>query len=268
MERKVYKVNVCLSVNGDVLGGSCMCVAGPQLGKKPRLSVSRSDIRHPDDRCIDEKALKDLHEKMSQCVPNSGFAKYGLKRNYGQLPVTDSTDTPSYITTHPPSLNDIKCASEHFFNNLSVSDSEISDIEKTTTDQSFSRRDSTDPSRLVSQILGHSNVKTRGMKFGLKMEKQAQSRYMKYLKNENLEIVNSGLRVSKDLPFLGASPDGILKDLDGNIDRLVEFKNPSSTWRLSLKEAALILSCLKLNENHDVSLNVNDKYYSQIQGQM
>ncbi|KAJ8300732.1 hypothetical protein KUTeg_022251 [Tegillarca granosa] len=28
MERKVYKVNVCLSSCGDVLGGSCMCVAG------------------------------------------------------------------------------------------------------------------------------------------------------------------------------------------------------------------------------------------------
>ncbi|KAJ8311642.1 hypothetical protein KUTeg_010997 [Tegillarca granosa] len=208
MERKVYKVNVCLSSCGDVLGGSCMCVAGPQLRKKPRLAVPRADFRHENDRT-----------EIRNLVPNSGFSKYGLKRNT-QSSLGETDTELSYITVHPPSMEDIKLASDGFINSLNVTDEEISNIEKLTRDQSksrvwhkeravritasifhqvCSRRESTDPSRLISQILGYRNVSTRAMKFGLKMEKQAQSR---------------------------------------------------------------------LDENDKIILNVKDKYYTQIQGQM
>ncbi|KAJ8315882.1 hypothetical protein KUTeg_006558 [Tegillarca granosa] len=322
MERKVYKVNVCLSSCGDVLGGSCMCVAGlgaacshlaallfaledfiaqgfhnipddkactdrlkqwnipakrhvehttisniaPASIKKPRLAVPRADFRHENDRTVDEIALKNLHQEIRNLVPNSGFSKYGLKRNT-QSSLGETDTELSYITVNPPSMEDIKLASDGFINSLNVTDEEISNIETLTRDQSkskvwhkeravritasifhqvCSRRESTDPSRLISQILGYRNVSTRAMKFGLKWRN----------------------RHSQDMPFLGASPDGIVKDLNGYPVKLVEFKNPSSTWRMSLKEAAMKLSCLRLDENDKIILNVKDKYYTQIQGQM
>ncbi|KAJ8311195.1 hypothetical protein KUTeg_011258 [Tegillarca granosa] len=228
MERKVYKVNVCLSSCGDVLGGSCMCVAGPQLRKKPRLAVPRADFRHENDRTVDEIALKNLHQEIRNLVPNSGFSKYGLKRNT-QSSLGETDTELSYITVHPPSMEDIKLASDGFINSLNVTDEEISNIETLTRDQSksrvwhkeravritasifhqvCSRRESTDPSRLISQILGYRNVSTRAMKFGLK------------------------------------------------------WRNRHS------QEAAMKLSCLRLDENDKIILNVKDKYYTQIQGQM
>ncbi|KAJ8300731.1 hypothetical protein KUTeg_022250 [Tegillarca granosa] len=191
----------------------------PQLRKKPRLAVPRADFRHENDRTVDEIALKNLHQEIRNLVPNSGISKYGLKRNT-QSSLGETDTELSYITVHPPSMEDIKLASDGFINSLNVTDEEISNIETLTRDQSksrvwhkeravritasifhqvCSRRESTDPSRLISQILGYRNVSTRAMKFGLKMEKQAQSR---------------------------------------------------------------------LDENDKIILNVKDKYYTQIQGQM
>lgn len=53
-----------------------------------------------------------------------------------------------------------------------------------------------------------------------------------------------------------------------NGDKVIEIKNPMSTWSMSISEAATKSACLKLNENKEVVLNPNHEYYTQIQGQM
>lgn len=104
------------------------------------------------------------------------------------------------------------------------------------------------------------------MKFGLSQERQAAERYRSFLSDDDVTLTHSGLRVSKEFPFLGASADAVIQTKEGK--RLVEFKNPLSTWLLSIEEAVKKLACLKLDENNRPTLNKKDKYYTQIQGQM
>lgn len=83
--------------------------------------------------------------------------------------------------------------------------------------------------------------------------------------NKNIKTERCGLFISKQFPYLAASPDRVLEDRSA----LVEIKCPSKSQDLSPEEAVrkkIIKFCtltdreLKLKKNHD--------YYFQVQGQM
>lgn len=117
----------------------------------------------------------------------------------------------------------------------------------TTNFYSVMTRSTTNPTRLVKQLLGYTSTSTRAMKFGIQMETRAAKRYMELISSESKGFIlrECRLRVSRELPFIGASVDGILLDREGIVVKLLELKN-RSTWNMTITEAAMKLPCLIL----------------------
>ena len=179
---------------------------------------------------------------------------------------------------HLPSLNDIRNSGEDFSHLLILSETEIEKIENDTRGQSESERwveerhkqitasnfhnvyvirSTADPSALIKTLLGYNRTSTKAMKFGLSKEKEAAARYLKCLsvKKRCIEFKQSGFRVSKDFPYLGALADGSLETKTGK--QLVEFKNPLSTWDMALDDAVLKLQYIKVDVNNQSMLKAN-----------
>lgn len=115
---------------------------------------------------------------------------------------------------------------------------------------------------LVKDILYKTNIDhVASIKHGLLNEKTA---IMQLAKQTGIAIEPCGLFLDEDLPFLGATPDGIISD-----DTIVEVKCPISAYKLGLDEAIekkkinfwlKDKGCSKLNKNHN--------WYYQVQGQL
>ena len=90
------------------------------------------------------------------------------------------------------------------------------------------------------------------------------------MKSNGLEctVIKSGLRVSEEQPFLGASSDGIITLKDGQ-EGLIEVKNLLQNEKLLIKDAAKQKKsfCLTI-ENNEMKLKRNHKYFYQVQGQL
>ncbi|GBO24640.1 hypothetical protein AVEN_219042-1 [Araneus ventricosus] len=82
---------------------------------------------------------------------------------------------------------------------------------------------------IVKNIL-YSNFESSGMKYGKKHEKDA----IEELKKMGIKIKSSGLFIDENLPFLAATPDGLIDD-----DGTVEIKCPSSCSDLTPEESIL-----------------------------
>ena len=104
------------------------------------------------------------------------------------------------------------------------------------------------------------------IKHGIRNESVAANKLKESLKlqyGENFELSNCGLYVHPTLPFLGASPDRILKIYNENV--VVEIKCPHSAFKLKISPYTvnyleLISDTLCLKKTHS--------YYSQVQGQL
>lgn len=101
------------------------------------------------------------------------------------------------------------------------------------------------------------------MKYGRLHERDA----LIYLKEHmNLKIQSCGLFINPELPYLGATPDGLI-DKDG----LIEIKCPSSCSEMTPEECikAKKFTFFVYNSDFDtIEMNKKHKYYYQIQGQM
>ena len=228
-----------------------------------------------------------MYDRIKEC----GFAKYGIliqiPDGEEQCEYDCDDEITKYVKVHPPSLNDIRNAGEDFSHSLILSEAEIEKNDSRGQSESerwfeerhkritasnfhsvYVRRSTTDPSALIKTLLGYNRASTKAMKFGLAKEKEAPARYMKYLsvKERCIEFKQSGFTVSKDFPFLGASADGILETKTGK--QLVEFKNPLSTWDMTLDDVVKKLPYLKIDENNQPMFNRKHAYYTQVQGQM
>ena len=82
---------------------------------------------------------------------------------------------------------------------------------------------------IVKKIL-YNNLETEGMKYGRRHEKDA----LCAIKNMNIDVQPCGLIVDEKLPFLAASPDGLIGE-----DGIVEIKCPASCNELTPEEAIL-----------------------------
>ena len=115
----------------------------------------------------------------------------------------------------------------------------------------------TDLSKLVKSILNPDDISNLpAIQHGKKMEPQAVSFLMQLLKRShtNVKFQECGLYVDGKMPYLGASPDGVVTcDCHGVM--LVEVKCPSRKL-----EDCDFLSEGRLREKH--------RYYGQVQGQM
>ena len=262
----------------------------PQYRKQTPLPEPRPDLRQRTDREVNETDREQLYDRIKELLPDCRFAKYDIPIQIPdgeeQCEYDCDDEITKYVKVHPPSLNGIRNV-EDFSHSLILSEAEIEKIENDTRGQSESerwfeerhkritasnfhsvyvRRSTTDPSALIKTLLGYNRASTKAMKFGL--AKEAVARYMKYLsvKERCIEFKQSGFRVSTDFPFLGDSADGILETKTGK--QLFEFKNPLSTWDMTLDDAVKNLPCLKIDENNQPMLNRKHAYYTQVQGQM
>ncbi len=89
------------------------------------------------------------------------------------------------------------------------------------------------------------------MNYGTAMEPIAREQYKVLYRKE---VVETGLVVNKDLPWLGSSPDGVVFEEDGSTT-VLEIKCPSSC------------EDDQINVNYIVNgkLKTSDKYYAQCQ---
>jgi len=110
----------------------------------------------------------------------------------------------------------------------------------------------------VSNILYVSFCGNDATKYRIQNEENAKSVLSKIL---NKPISPSGLIIDNELPFLAASPDGLI-----NEDSLVEIKCPMSIKDIS-REDAISTKKLKSCEiiNGQFQLKRTDSYYYQVQ---
>lgn len=191
-------------------------------------------------------------------------------------------------------LNDDKSKSffKENFSNLNITEEESVTIEKMTRGQTtnkfwkeargerltssnfgtvFSRKDDTKPDKLVRSIM-YDDIDTIHMKWGRNHEPAARRAYGNFMVKKHTQfcLSLSGFIINTDHPHLGSSPDGLtVCQCCG--EGLLEVKCPSSN---KFKFKTPTECCedksfyCKLDENNNLSLKQNHKYYYQVQGQM
>lgn len=117
---------------------------------------------------------------------------------------------------------------------------------------------------LVSKMLYGEEYSSYSMVYGRENEKNA----IKQMKELGYEVLDCGMFIDKEFPFLAATPDGLI----GN-EGILEVKCPSSAESLTPEEAILqrkgVMSTFWKVENNRISgINQNHSYFYQIQGQL
>ncbi|KAL4141997.1 hypothetical protein QTP88_004529 [Uroleucon formosanum] len=122
-------------------------------------------------------------------------------------------------------------------------------------------RSTTSRAKTVSNILYGSFCGNDATKYGIQNEENAKYALSDIL---NKPIRSSGLIIDHELPFLAASPDGLIGE-----DSLVEIKCPISAKDI-LPEYAISTRKIKSCEiiNGKLQLKRTDSYYYQVQGQL
>nr|CAD7196810.1 unnamed protein product [Timema douglasi] len=124
------------------------------------------------------------------------------------------------------------------------------------------RRPHTGCEKLVQEMLYSKGLSTTSMEYGVKYEERA---LQEVEAAKGLKVNNCGLFVDESLPFLGATPDGILNDGQG----IVEVKCPPSIASMHPTEAIHLgkFAALK-KDNGMIVMNKKHDYYYQVQGQL
>ncbi|XP_050679072.1 uncharacterized protein LOC126975299 [Leptidea sinapis] len=200
------------------------------------------------------------------------FIEKSKDHNYGQ----DCTRPDMPIDV----LNKIK---ENFMLNLKKTDEERSLIERATVLQSecsewlelrrslltasnfgkvVTRRNDTSCHNFVRDLLYKTNIDHVS---SIKHGKDNENIAIKQLeRQEKIKIETCGLFIDKELPFLGATPDGLCSD-----DTIVEIKCPITAFKLGLEEAIKKrkVTFWKYTKK-GLEINKNHQWYYQVQGQL
>ena len=128
----------------------------------------------------------------------------------------------------------------------------------------------TDFKAVCEKVSGSSKINPNipALTYGRAMEGEAVSTFMELYAqtHKNATVIDCGLFLSKELSFVGGSPDRILScDCCGNF--CLEIKCPASISHTSPWDPDVNLPFLK-RENDLLVLNRNHKYYTQCQVQM
>lgn len=125
---------------------------------------------------------------------------------------------------------------------------------------------------LVKGKLWESPVKAASLEYGHANEAKARQSFEE--KFPNLTVRESGLWVNSEYPFLAASPDGLLYDIDLDSHGVLEIKCPMSlkathpkNFSKALSKKQMAAFCLT-EDGGEVKLNTKHAYYYQVQMQM
>ena len=103
------------------------------------------------------------------------------------------------------------------------------------------------------------------LKHGRDNEIKARNAYIEHTKRNVREC---GLVVNPSIPWLGASPDGLIFNPVNNTLAILEIKCPYTYRLCTVEEAAASSNFFASNVNGTVVLKRSNKYYYQVQGQM
>lgn len=123
-------------------------------------------------------------------------------------------------------------------------------------------RPSTSRANTIKSILYNTFCGNDHTKYGIECEPFAKTEFEKL---SGFKIQDSGLFIHEQLPYLAASPDGLI-----NTNGIVEIKCPSSIKHLTPKEAIETgkLKFATLDSQCNLQLKTSDKYYFQVMGQL
>ena len=175
-----------------------------------------------------------------------------------------------------------------YVDSMSITFAEISEIEKNTRGQMSSEHwwnyrkerltaskfysaavNTVEPSKKINSML-YTKLSTPGMCHGISHETEALNKYVESLTAKSLFVTadNPGLIISKTHPYLGASLDAIITNIDTCERWGVEIKCPSSKFNQPLQDVLKDKSFYLRKKDGSICLKESHSYYYQIQGQM
>ncbi|KAG0412543.1 hypothetical protein HPB47_010302 [Ixodes persulcatus] len=105
-------------------------------------------------------------------------------------------------------------------------------------------------------------------RYGLETEPVAVEAYRHWcrLLDKDTVVTSTGLHIHERFPFLGASPDGLVRE--AGEDGLLEVKCPKSKAGMTPREACADKKFCSLFVNGEATLKTDHAYYYQVQGQL
>ena len=203
------------------------------------------------------------------------------------------------VHVHSNSRNDKLVMCEDFFNSLSYSDQNVSDIMEATHGQSenklwylvrkglltasiFSKanhyidKQAEPPASFMKIIMGENQYQEQylpaPLKWGRNKEPIARMMYQRLHRRNHfsLKVLEKGFLLSKEYPCLGCSVDGVItcKCKPPHPDKLMEIKCPFACRDMTPKEAAIEKNISYNKQTHQWEVTSKCPYYAQIQGQL
>ena len=241
-----------------------------------------------------EKFLQDIMAGLQEAHPNSVLFTT-LNPDIVDIKDVLAKYEPDFMYTDWVDVNNIVCQSEfrRFVSNIELTDTDIKAVSESTKGQSCNpkwkemrsviltasnfgsickRKPETRPDNLIKKIRSYGPpVDSREMRYGRKKEAQARKDYARHHITTcgcNVVVETTGVVISKDFPYLGASVDGII-----NCDKCgrgaLEIKCPFNGRKTIPKECVTLKNfCCHLNENEDLRLKEDHNYMFQVMGQM
>ena len=224
-----------------------------------------------------------FHDLKSKCAGSDEQSTSASEKEEGDQEDTPFTDNYDIATAHFKNIVD-----EHV-ENLTITDKEISDTERLTRGQTknqlwFDKRKSVltasnfgkavrtkvEPSNKVKAML-YGNFTTQAVQYGMESGDKAVGLYIKEMQQEGItvEVKEVGLLLSKKKPFLGASLDRVIANLDTNEMWGMEIKSPYSKAGMTVEDACKTKNFFpeKLSDG-TIRLKRTHDYYIQVQGQL
>lgn len=133
------------------------------------------------------------------------------------------------------------------------------------------RRAATEPDKLVADIMKYKKKKPLRShdprSHGHTMEPEARRAYEDLHSCSELSVTECGMFVDPELGFLGASPDGIVKEESSHSRGVLEIKCPMSALPIETLPSQDKNFCLAFSDS-GMCLKKSHAYYSQVQMQM
>lgn len=283
----------------------------PDAESSKRLSRSTFDPRCAEHQVLDKESLSTLLSQVQKSVPNTGLQQFWLSN------CPDSTINSEMLWHHVifSHMHASTLMQENFFNptlaqcydylsHMKLLQDEVAMIEEATQGQSdnelwfairngrltsskfgeiLHRRESTDPRRLVRDIMGYAPPMKRlppQIRWGLENEDKARRCYIenRRVAGETMIVKQSGLHLMPEKAFLGASSDGLVTctSVDTCCLGCLEIKCPYSIDKFVTVEMTPTAIAdkfgdkffLKKGEDGGLHLPQEHHYYAQVQGEL
>ena len=260
---------------------------------KPKLI--NFDPRPPQQRNRDAEGFKTLSENLQNCLPSSSFFLFhDLKSNCSEEPTLQETEeqveeTVAFTDSYDIATNRFKTMIDEHVTSLTITPEEIKETERLTRGQSkndfwFEKRKTVltasnfgnaaktkvEPSNKIKAIL-YGNFTTEAVQYGIESEEKAVNLFIKEMGQDGIrvKVEETGLSLSKDKPYLGASLDRIVTIMDTGEKWGMEIKSPFSKAGMTVDEACKAKNFfLEKLADGSVQLKRNHNYFCQIQGQL